>query len=365
MRFYFLLAAATFFTSCGPKVISIKPLNDVGYIAILPVKAESDIRRERVKYLENSLTRELEGSGYVILNPEIVSETCSSSECPEKKLIESRYGVKTFAALEVETASRSNFIAGYYNNVSGNLKLLDSSSSQLMRIEHSQSERGGLIFNSGQIFQGIRGTIDNYGDDKFSALADQFVREVVRKLPKLNPKSDNESFYINSLSLNPRSGSFYDVCLSGTPRVGAKLLLGQRAINLREVNPGNYCSVVPLGWLIMPRSEVKAELRSAFGNSLTKNLDTINLGLCDPAKYLSFKDGEFQLCKDKQCESENANCGSAKFLIFAADSSAGPYKKISELPSAKALKKISGRNIAVVALSKDGSISLPIIYGAK
>ena len=349
--------------SCGPKVIKTRPVENIGYIALLPVKADSDIRRERVKYLESSLARELEGSGYVILNPDIVSTTCSNADCPERKLLESRYGVQTFARLEVESASRSNFIAGYYNKVSGVLQLSDSSNQEIMRIEHSGSEHGGLIFNSGQVFQGIRGTIDNYGDDKFSALGDQFIREMVAKLPKLNSKNDEESFFINSLNLSLRAGSLYNVCLDGSPRVSAKLLLGTRTIHLREVTPGNYCSVIPLGWLIFPKNQSRVELRSAFGGSLTKDLDTMSLGICDPKKYLEFKNGEFSSCADESCKNENSTCAAAKFLIFSANNSDGAYKRVAELPAKNGLPKLGGGQFAVVALSKDGSSSLPIIYG--
>jgi hypothetical protein len=363
MRVFAILLLLSVAAGCGPTVVKTRPLEEIGMLAVLPTKADPDIRRERVKYLNESLSRELESSGYSVINSDVISDLCSTSDCPERAAISSKFGVRTFAQLDVSSASRANFVAGFYNKVAGKLVVSDEKAAPFVSIEHTESEHGGLIFQSGQIFKGISSTVDNYGDDKFSDLADLFIREVVSKLPKANARSDSESFYINKLSLSMREGPLYDICLDGSPSNSAKLLIGNRQIGLREVQSGKYCNVIPLGWLTSGISESRAELRSAFGQSLAKPLDTLAIGICDPKQELTYKDGLLGFsCGNNNCASASPLCQHSKFLVFSGESKAGPYTKVSEVLWNKSAVKIESRNVAVVALSSDGSSSLPVIF---
>jgi hypothetical protein len=360
--FWFSILALS---SCGPTIIKNKPIEAIGIIAILPTTADSDIRRERVKYLDDALMREFEGSGYSVLNSDVIQDLCSNDECPEKNLLTSRYGVGTFAQLKINSASRSNFIAGYYNRISGLLKLTDDKAAPIMSIENSASERGGLIFDSGQIIQGIRGTVENYGDEKFSALADRFIREVVGKLPKPDSKIDAESFFINNVKLSMHQGSLYDICLDGSPNSKAKLIIGARQIVLREVQPGKYCNTVPLGWMIRSKQDAVAELRSAVGQSLTTSLDTVSIGVCDPKQVLDLQNNELKLtCTGAQCAEDNKSCQQSKFIAFSSSAKEGPFIKVSEFSLTKPRNKFGSKYTAIVSIANDGTSSLPVLFGA-
>lgn len=363
MKFLYILIPILFAVGCGPTIVKNRTLDEIGMLAVLPTKADPDIRRERVKYLNESLSRELESSGYSVINSDVISDLCSTPNCPERATISAKFGVRTFAQLDVSSASRANFVAGFYNKIAGKLTVSDEKSAPFLSIEHAESEHGGLIFQSGQIFKGISSTIDNYGDDKFSDLADVFIREIVSKLPKANAKTDSESFYINKLTLSMRDGPLYDICLDGSPSSNAKLLIGNRQIGLREVQPGRYCNVVPLGWLTSSMSESRAELRSAFGQSLAKPLDTLAIGICDPKQEVSYKNGLLGFtCSKNNCTSASSLCQHSKFLVFSGESKAGPYSKVSEILWNKPPVKIESKNVAVVALAGDGSSSLPVIF---
>jgi len=365
MKYSSCICLLLFIIGCGPTVLKTRPLEEIGMLAVLPTKAELDIRRERVKYLNESLNRELEGSGYSVINSDIISDLCSTPDCPERGAIKSKFGITTFAQLDVSSASRANFIAGFYNKVAGQLTISDENAKPILSITHTESEHGGLIFQSGQIFKSIRSTVDNYGDDRFSDIADLFIREIVSKLPKANAKSNSESFYINKIQLSMRKDPHYELCLDGSPSGKAKLLVGNRQIGLREVQPGKYCSVIPLGWLTAGISESRVELRSAFGQSLVKPLDTVAIGICDPKEHLTFKDKELRFsCGTNNCGSIGPLCQQSKFLVFSGESKEGPFLKVSEIPWNKAAVKIESKNIAVIALGSDGSSSLPVLYSS-
>jgi len=363
MRYRLLSLFFIFLCSCGPTVIRTGPQENIRSIAILPIASESEIPREKLQYLHSALVRELDGSGYIVLSPDVVLDICSSSDCPEKANLASAFGIQTFARLDIESERRANFIAGYYNNISGTLSLINPENQKLLSVEHSQSEHGGVIFNSGQVIQAIRSSVDNYGDQKFTALADEFIRTIVMQLPKSDTEDADRSLRIDSVSIALKEQARYELCISGAPSARAEITIGPRRLPLRETAKGHYCGIYPLGWLVTEEAEARAELRSAFGASVVKNVDLMNIGVCDPKEALNFENGIIsRLCEKNDCTAK-PRCSAAKFLIFSLDDKTGSYSRLGEAFGNK-LKKLSPA-FAVVAVQPDGSSSLPVFYGQK
>ena len=180
-----------FVAACGTTVTKSSQFeqSSPSLYALLPVTYPSDIRPERAAYIRTALERELATRGFVLLDDSVTLRVCGEASCPGRSELVSRYGVDGFLQLSLDGTNRINFGAGFYNNISGDLLLLNRESEELVRIEHSESERGGLLFNSGQVIEGIVSTVDNTGDLSFSNLADEFAQELALKVPKSRGRS--------------------------------------------------------------------------------------------------------------------------------------------------------------------------------
>ncbi|MCB0360737.1 MAG: hypothetical protein KDD44_13910, partial [Bdellovibrionales bacterium] len=176
------LSAALFFfvlvTSggCGPTLHlspsfeKVKPVR----LAVLPIKHPETLRQQRIAYLENTLLLALKNEGYSLLDPAIVQRVCQSDECEERSALLTDFDADALVQLDLNDIIRSNFGLGYYNTIVGTLRLNGPQGTTLASVQHQESERGGIVFDSGQVIQGIREQIENNGDEAFNSLAQKF-----------------------------------------------------------------------------------------------------------------------------------------------------------------------------------------------
>jgi hypothetical protein len=273
--------AVLFFVSilygCGPKV-SISPEANkklTTTIAILPVIASSGIQRERVDYIQQLLRAELENSGFLVLDDGIIKKFCNSSGCQEREEIAQNYGADAFFEMQLDSTSRVNFFAGYYNSISGVLNVSDTRGGELVKISHTERERGGVVFESGQILQGIVSQVNNSRDKYSERLGSRFIRKIVSKIPKNKKREIQESQVIgriSKLSSVPIREQVSQVCLEGTENSTAVLVLGRRMSTLRQISPGKYCGIFRSETLVSV-GRISAELRSPFGVVARKELE--------------------------------------------------------------------------------------------
>ena len=200
-------------SACGPTVSLSPQLKDkeIKSIAVLPVSTKSVIKRERLDYLRDSLAKELQGNGFSITDDSVIDKVCSNNECPERNILTTKYGADVIAKLDIDSIDRTNFIAGFYNTITGSLTLQDKSGADLAKIDHTQREKGGLLFNSGQVIQGLKSTLNNFGDDQFSALGDEFAKTLVAKIPKPSKSQTPRLAKIESVDLSTQGSSLYKV----------------------------------------------------------------------------------------------------------------------------------------------------------
>ncbi|MCB0324205.1 MAG: hypothetical protein KDD69_11560 [Bdellovibrionales bacterium] len=296
LRLPYLLMSIVLLQACGPKS-TVAPdfaSRNVQRLAVLPTIAPMTVREERVGYFDASLAAELEAAGFELLDPTLVRNTCSVPACPERRRLSTRYDLDGFVQTEITSSSSNNFGIGFYNQLSGTLQLHSADDSELASIAYTESKRGGLVFQSGQIIEGIQETFENVGDTSFNTLADKFARTVVQELPEArsrlldpavasSPNSedsardtagDYRSNVLAEITTTRVASRAFEVCARGTPNRSAYLLTSRHRSNLREVGSGLYCG----RFALYPNSgPLMVELRSAFGSSVREPL-ALDLG---------------------------------------------------------------------------------------
>lgn len=278
-KFKILLSISIILISaCAPKVRVAKDFSGAisPSLALLPASHTSLAARERVALIQQELSSELRNKGFFVLDSKVVERTCSNPECPERQQLAKKHGIDTFAQVQVDSIARNNFLAGYYNSIRGLLRFSSKDDRELLRVEHAESERGGLLFNTGQIVQGIISQVKNSGDEAYGTLASKFVRTLVNQVPPPSSQSttENGEFQISSLRTEKTPLGADKVCIRGTPNLSAYITLHRTRTNLREVTPGEYCGIYRLGDFLKDESQSRAsvEVRSPFGDSTRKEL---------------------------------------------------------------------------------------------
>lgn len=356
------------FLGCGPTVVKSPDFADakIRTLAMLPVEYPSDVRRERIDFLKKSLKRELESKGFAFLDDAAVSAFCDSFPCKNANALASKYRLDALVALSISSTYRANFGAGFVNTVSGTVRLLSPASREIISVKHTESERGGLLFNSGQVLQGLLSTNDNLGDESFNLIADRFVSTVSAALPKPSgPAFPTQAAKINEISILPEGDGRYRVCLTGTEGRLVTLTVDKMNIPLRESSAGQYCSALLLGGIVRKNSSVSASLRSPVGVSDRLAVDTEQFLVCDVSALIRRGTGSTLTygCTGKdsdatECEKMLATCRGSQVLIYRGEYAAGPYEKAGTLPTGT-WNDAAGvsKNYAVVAVSPNGSTS--------
>lgn len=347
---------------------------DAGLIAVLPVNYPADVTREHGEYLRTAVISELESSGYLVLDEKLVSKACSTPQCPERNRLVKDYMVESFGELSVGSVARRNFVAGYFNEISGTFVLRSQNGAELASLQVDENEKGGLLFNTGQLLQAVKSQVEGTRKDGFYLLADKFARSLVGQLPATTTRqidADAVAVSIGATEVSAVNPPFYKVCANATPRSIASLILGAQRSGLRETDSGRYCGVFPLGDLsasVRPQIEV----RSPFGNSMRQDLDLASVTpVCSLAELvmISRDGGDSQIsisCQqgDSRCMREFESCQISRVLVYRASSVSGPYEKVGEFSGERWTDRRApadpSTTYQIVAVNRDGVKSRPV-----
>ena len=358
-------ALAVLLGGCSAPKVKIGPAlekSPLRTLAVLPPTAATTVPRERLQILRTALQNELTNAGFVIIDDAIVDRICGGPGCPKRGDAAAAYPLDGFAELTIQSAARSNFIAGYYNAVSGVLEIADVEGSKLIEVRHTESERGGLLFNSGQLIEGVITQLRNSDTDSFAVLAEKFAQTLVSNLPR--PKSGPESTAaappsIAETLITAEPDSVYQVCAIGAPRsFGYLVLKNKQRSNLREVSNGRYCGK----YLVADPTQfvgAEVELRSAFGLASRSPLSAL------PPDTSGSCEGDLQVSLERGAPTLTSPCPelTRKVRVYKAPSEAGPFVKIAEAPGAawtdRKAAPLTPRTYALVAIDRNGIQSSP------
>lgn len=371
-----VLASGAQLSGCGPK-IKIKPPPGTTiptHVALLPADYSVDIPKERVDLARSSIISELRNRNFIVADEKVVAAVCSTPTCPERDKLASNYLVDGFLTVNIDSFSKNSFLAGYYNQLSGTVTIEDRKGEKLLAVTHTESERGGLIFNTGQLIQGVVSQLQNRGDAAFKELASEFAETVTDQIPP--PVSTQtraqEGLEVNLASVTARwqSPTTYTVCANGSPHSFASLLIGNQRTSLRETDPGTYCGAFSA--LVSSNASVTSavELRTAFGNAVREDVRLPAQAPCKLDDRVRVSDSQVSiLCSligqdfsrtQSGCSDTIALCKAEKIVLFQALSESGPYQKITETASSTATIPATSAQVAVVAIGSGGIPSLPV-----
>ncbi len=372
------------FVACSSKA-KISPsfsADELRSLAVLPTDYPDDIRREKVDSIVKSVKSELANKSYVVLADRLVDEVCTQPACPERKILTEKYQVDGFVTVAVRSVSRTNFLAGFYNAVKGKLIISDEKAETLVEIEETKSERGGLLFNSGQIIQGLISYANNSEEESFSKLSNGFALGLVSKIPtsKLTTiNNDAIAVSIKDVNVKQIEPEIFQVCADATPDSLVSVVVNKQNTNLRSVSEGKYCGTFIYN---QPANDVKSavyvDARSPFGNSVRKEIQIKNVDVCDLSNkvLLTEKNGKPAIqiyCADisngkdtspGDCQDSSSQCSVSKFIVFKANSNLGPYEKVAEFKNStwidRNAKQGSMYLYELVSVNKSGAWSLPV-----
>ena len=346
---------------CGPVVHqnSQQASDPVATIALLPLRTETDIARERLDYIRSAISRELRSSGYTLLDDHVVLAACSSQACPERDKLMSTYGVSRFLELEIKSIDRADVLAAQYTGVSGVLRLRDEHFNELLAIDHLESIRGGLLFNSGQILQGILSTVEDSSDGGFKNVADKFATTVIGRLPRpatqTTQRAEATEVAISKTTTEALGHGRYQLCVEGTSGSTALLVVDRLKSPLREVIHGRYCGNFLLAGLTKPDSRLGVEINSPFGSTAVQALEGGAYFVCDPSALIQQSNSELTVaCPD--CPSQ---CSAAKFEVYQAND--GVFSRWRSLRVNQSLKLDQAKQLAVMSVSNSGARSAAIL----
>jgi len=261
-------------SACGPTVTQTDSASNIRILelAVLPIKTSKPIQREKLVLLRSVLENELRNAGYALLDPEVVSTSCNNQSCNG---LGNELGVDSLASMTLDSFSRTNFLAGVINNISGELSLLEKDGAVLFTVNHSEQDRAGLLFNTGQLLEGIQSYVDSTGDRAFGQLAQKFIRAIVLELPAPERTSTNQGHIpeIETVKLEQLRGGISQLCVIASPKQRAFLVLGSIRTDLREVKSGFYCGRYQR---ILFKNALAGtiELRSSYGDTVTRLVES-------------------------------------------------------------------------------------------
>lgn len=373
MKQLYVFMMCSFLSACGPTVIQgVAPLGSIdGGIAVLPIAAESDMQREKLAQIQEAFIRELNSSGFSVLSRDAVNAICSTPECAERSALFSSRGVKHLLAVKLDGSYETNAVAGYYNALSGLATLINTDGSVALSVEHTESEKGGILFNTGQVIEAFRSARKGF-EDPFEDLTNRFATKVVSRLPRPGVESNAalSKVSIRSVATQPLGNSRYRVCAEGDAQAQAKLIVNNFKYALRETKTGTYCTVLLSGIALHGASEPRIVLESSYGGSAQRLVSLPGTGVCNPSKAVyrgtgtSIVFGCDKTSGDskEQCERDILACKESNLYVYSGDSNGGPYSKVGKIKDMlwRGSTTTPEASLAVLSVSPDGATSTPV-----
>jgi len=385
LRRLFSLSVLLVFTSACSSVAKFIPFDGnetkgtLRKLAFLPVEYPSNVSAARVDAIQAAVKAELTNRGYRLIEDRIIDDICSDVECNERLQLLTQYGADALVRLELQSVSTNAFVAGYYNTIKGTLTFSGGpeKSNRLFQISHQESEKGGLLFNSGQVVQGVISQFGSGSAKRFELLSGEFATEIARAVP--HPTGDDnleDGVKLSSVQVKTLKPNVVEICAMATPGVFADLLVNNRRTNLREISSGKYSGVYALPPKHYESARVSVEVRSAYGEPVRKVV-----AVEEPSPCLLT--GKVKLKRDNQreqlfitctqiagdgssvvgsCDQGIQSCAIEKFLVYRSDEEGGPFTKISETTRTSWMRSLRGREgyYQVIAVDENGTLSQPV-----
>lgn len=286
---------------------------------VLPVSTKVELSREHMETLDRLMVAELRNRGFLIARADETEPTT-----PEQMQ-------RTFARLTITTYARQNFLAGHINRIAGDLMIISSNGESIGDFQAEESDRGGLLFNSGQLFKGLSSAVDDFDADNVTPWLKRFTESLARTLPRPSVDGSREKLIAPVLQAvkvkQIRSGDF-EICATGTPGQTAHLLYAgyRTAVREQKQQPGTYCLSLPSYVSTVANGMAEFELSSPLGLRAVSSVTlSTQRGVCEPRPEVRVSSSSTALSFRVACLSaqggpracgELEGCRSLRFRLF-------------------------------------------------
>jgi hypothetical protein len=372
--------ALFFFVGCSATTIElpkngVTTLPQMSVVAYLPSQSKDETPRENLQFLHNQVESELKNRGYLVLDATVTKQNCPKLPCP---LLFLNHHVDTIAKLELEKVRRINAFLGFFNEIAGSLSLYGKNGEQLAKIKDTQRERGGLLFNTGQVFKGISATFANREKSKFELLAAKMARNLVFPLPAPQlisspTQTKEEALIITSSNVIQLSPEKLTVCVKATPSKLAFTVINSHNIKLREVLSSklssakplmsNYCANLAVNALRSTKPRGYVVVKNLYGQEAREELKLSPYQVCKPEEVASLQaNATIPTIKiDKKVFSDPSYpCYGSTFQVFHTFHLYDAPQKVATIkdePMWEATNKLTTGQWFIVAINKNGTQS--------
>jgi hypothetical protein len=299
-RFVAIPLLLIFLSACSTTSVTVSPETTSlpAAATLLPLSTTVEITREHAGAVEQAILSSLRNRGFLVSH--------HTDNSPVRGAV-----IKA----HIDTFRRDSILAGHVNILGGSLSYRGAKQQLLAKSEHTESERGGLLFNSGQLLKGLTDEIDNLQDKKFDSWVKRYAEALVRALPEPKIAASDASPTapsIERISLTERRAGI-EICAFGTPGSQARVLFtGDTAPLIEAGETGRYCLTLPSYIDRKSLQGAKVEISNAFGLRAVQAVpDTQNLMPCPQATLLARLVGSTLTFAP--------SCSAAKVLTSCAD----------------------------------------------
>ena len=337
-------------------------------LAVLPIIDKTELSSEQMLNVSQIFEQELKNSGFLLLDRALLAQVCPNSACTNTAPLFNKYGADGTIQLTLDSSSRNNFLAGYYNDLSGGIEIKDQQDQPLMSASVTEREKGGLLFNSGQILQGLISQFGNSKNSSSEKLVDKFLRSLVAQIPRtgraLTLNADSTSISIKNVVVRAPGRDVREICVNATPQSVVSLLVERIKTTLPEVSTGSYCR----SFLLNPPfkyKQVQVEARSPYGNSVRADVQLEESDPCISAKEITFDSLGANPKLTFQCMALPRN-RQRQFIVYRELESGLRYQKAATVNSMSWMDKSAvGSGYVVIEKSPSGDLSLPLYISTK
>jgi len=253
---------------CSPTVKGDKnyiPPGNMPFVLVIKQnslsRSDNDTLQSRISMIEDAVHKKLINRGYLLLDQKIVRSRCKGCDP-----LQTFSNIAGYIELELRKVSTNRFGLGFLNIAKGSLTVFDKNNNEKIRSDYTEYERGGILFDSGQVITSIEEQIEVESESGFSSLASEFAEDIVMSLPEADSAIIDRDLIISSVDISGEE--IITFCITGTPSMKASVLLGGSRMTLREVSTGTYCSrFQPLDeW-----NQYEVVLKSSYGAEVRKS----------------------------------------------------------------------------------------------
>jgi hypothetical protein len=364
--FIFLLSL----TGCAASV-KIDPLfekSKLVTLAVLPIIDKTELPTEQMIKVGQIFTQELKNAGFLVLDKELVNKACPETPCTDTSMLFSNFHVDGTIQLSLDSSSRNNFLAGYYNAISGALEIKDSAGKQLISASATEREKGGLLFNSSQVLQGLISQFANSKDSSEESLIDKFLKSLIANIPRtgrmLALNADSTAISIKKVIVKAPEKDVRGICVEATANSVVSFLVEKTKSPLPEVSPGLYCR----SFLLNPPFKynlVQVEARSPFGNSVRSDVQLEDSDPCISASEITYDSLSPKPKLTFQCMALPRN-KKREFIVYREIEDGLRYQKTATVSSLNWVDPVAvGSAYVVIERSPSGDLSLPLYISTK